>query len=601
LNFEFKPALRELIILPSVLEFSKSVVSLSGIFFFTSPGRFYLKVNSDKLEYNEGISLLPHSLQAKLEKFKIEKPVNVKTTVKGSLAPHSQPDVDVAFQFSQSKVMASGLAVEQVTLDGAFSNHVRRGEPNDDHNSRVILHNVAGIFQSVPMKLDATFYDLQFPRVYLKSNTSINLRDLNPLVNTSLMKFTGGKFNSRFEYIGKLNELLDSTKTKLEGKVLGAMTITDGAIQYVARNQSYENIQVSLNLNQDHVGIKNISCTVNKSRISIQGDSYGFVPFFMQPEKKGFVKIKVYSPALDLSSFLAKRSNKRSSSRQKAVKKKSISHMIDLLYEKVELDLAVLVDQLSYQRLQGSKMNGSFVLANDKLEAKNFTMNLAGGAIALSATIANLQNPVNPLFVTGTVRNADIRKFFYSFDNFGLASPTYENLEGKINMYVRLRAATDDDFTILTRRMAGDVQFSIKRGRLRNFEPLQNMSNFLFKNRDFTNVAFGEIKSRLTFHGTEIEISKMEIESSVIRLFVEGRYSVKDSMNLEVQVPLSNLKRRDKTYKPENVGVDAKVGPSVFLHVYRDPQGKTVIAYDPFKKHVRKKPRKDGGSKKIKS
>jgi hypothetical protein len=93
----------------------------------------------------------------------------------------------------------------------------------------------------------------------------------------------------------------------------------------------------------------------------------------------------------------------------------------------------------------------------------------------------------------------------------------------------------------------------------------------------------------------------MEVESSVLRLFVEGRYSLKDSMNLEVQIPLSNLKRRDKHYKPENVGIDARVGPSVFLHVYRDPEGKTVIAYDPFKKHVRKTAKKGKSSGKIKS
>jgi len=55
-----------------------------------------------------------------------------------------------------------------------------------------------------------------------------------------------------------------------------------------------------------------------------------------------------------------------------------------------------------------------------------------------------------------------------------------------------------------------------------------------------------------------------------------------------VQLPLSNLKKRDKTYQPKNIGVDAKAGPSVFLHVYKDVTGKIVFAYDPFKRHAKK-------------
>ena len=100
----------------------------------------------------------------------------------------------------------------------------------------------------------------------------------------------------------------------------------------------------------------------------------------------------------------------------------------------------------------------------------------------------------------------------------------------------------------------GDLDFSIKNGKLLNFEPLQNMSNFLFKKRDFNNVQFGEIRSHMTIRGTEIDIRKMEIESSVLRLFLEGRYSLKDHTDLEVQVPLSNLKKRDKRLRAGECG-----------------------------------------------
>ena len=60
-------------------------------------------------------------------------------------------------------------------------------------------------------------------------------------------------------------------------------------------------------------------------------------------------------------------------------------------------------------------------------------------------------------------------------------------------------------------------------------------------------------------------------------------------MPLSIQVPLSNFRKRDKTYKPENVGVDKKVGASVFLRVSKGKDGKMDIAYDPLKKLKKKK------------
>jgi hypothetical protein len=77
-----------------------------------------------------------------------------------------------------------------------------------------------------------------------------------------------------------------------------------------------------------------------------------------------------------------------------------------------------------------------------------------------------------------------------------------------------------------------------------------------------------------------MDISRMEIQSTVLSIFLEGRYSLDNDTNLSVQVPLSNLKKRDKDFVPKNVGTDAKVGPSVYLLAKTDSNGKTDISYN---------------------
>src|SRR5690606_22395554 len=174
------------------------------------------------------------------------------------------------------------------------------------------------------------------------------------------------------------------------------------------------------------------------------------------------------------------------------------------------------------------------------------------------------------MFITAKLDETNIRKVFENFNNFSQRTIGAENLEGNITADVTFNAHLDEAFTVLPQTMQGHLSCVITEGALKNFEPMENMSSFLFKKRDFSDIRFATLHSAFVINGTQLDIDRMEIQSSVITLFLEGRYSFTDSTSLSVQLPLSNLKRRHRNFKPSNVGVDAKVGPSVFLHVYRD-------------------------------
>jgi len=201
--------------------------------------------------------------------------------------------------------------------------------------------------------------------------------------------------------------------------------------------------------------------------------------------------------------------------------------------------------------------------------------------------MSDLHLPTNHVSLHCEVNDADIKKIFNSFGNFRQKLIKAENVSGKISAKVDLSAEIDDEFKIDTLTLKGGIELRIKNGKIMNFAPLVNMSTFIFKRRDFEEVGFAEISIRSSVFRSFLEIERMEIQSTVLSLFLEGRYSFTDSTNLSVQIPLNNLKRRNKNYKPENVGTDVKVGMSVFLHVYEKDK-KIVIAYDPFKRHKKK-------------
>lgn len=263
-----------------------------------------------------------------------------------------------------------------------------------------------------------------------------------------------------------------------------------------------------------------------------------------------------------------------------------MTDLIDAVYNSLEFDVDVNIQQLIFRKFQASNFRGRVKLDNHALEARPVAMNVAGGTMEGNFALTHFFDPISPLSAEVKLNNADIKDLFLYFNNFNQKTVQAENLTGVISADAKFSATVTEDYTVLPASMRGELNCKILNGGLKNFEPMENMSNFLFKKRDFSDVQFAELQSNFSMEGTNMDISRMEIQSSVLSLFLQGRYSFTDSTSLSVQIPLSNLKKRHKDFKPQNIGTHAKAGPSVFLHVYRnkDINSKIKIDYDPFKK-----------------
>jgi hypothetical protein len=78
------------------------------------------------------------------------------------------------------------------------------------------------------------------------------------------------------------------------------------------------------------------------------------------------------------------------------------------------------------------------------------------------------------------------------------------------------------------------------------------MSNFIFKNRDFNDVAFSELNETFRIRGYEMEIQELEIGSNILNMYVVGTYNFKENSNINIVLPWHNLRRRGKNYIPKN-------------------------------------------------
>lgn len=579
-----------LTILPSELGFTKSMVNLSGYFDLTAPGGFALSITSPQMDYAEGLSLVTPVLASKLSKFQFERPVKLSVSLLGSLAPGLEPKIDLAFSTAGNHFTAGKITVEDLAFEGTFINHVDTTLDFNDNNSRIHLTSFKGNVAGFPTDAAITITDLKDPRLDLDLKSLMDLTTLNHASDTTRLQFLGGTYEAKVKYNGRLKEYLDPATTSYEGKLEGSVKVHEASAELVSKQKKFEHVNVGIRFTEKQMDLDTVMFLINGSPVEVKGNVTGFIPFFFAPKEKGHVYLSVYSHKLDLSKLIKKKNkDKARVAKSSAKSKKRISDMIDMFNDKVEFAVDLKVDEVVSGPFRATKLAGKVGLANNQFRAGPVTMNMAGGTVMLTLKMTELDKPVNPVSIKAEVKNADLKTFFRSFNNFSQSAVKSENVEGKVSTKVTLDAQVDEQFNVLMPTIDGKVDFVMREGRLQDFEPMQKMSNFLFKNRDFKDVEFAEIKSHFDISGPTLDITRMEIQSSVITLFLEGKYSMADSTDLSIQVPLSNLKKRDGTYKPENVGTDAKVGASVFLRARKGKDGKMSIAYDPLKKLRKKK------------
>ncbi len=585
LNLEFMPARKVLNVMPSSLQFEKSLVNLNGVFNLGPASRFQLDVQSGNLDYTEGLTIVTQALAAKLNKFNFSKPLVFHLKLDGSLSG-GEPKIDIGFSTRDNDLNLGKINMNSLTMEGTFMNHIDSTRENGDPNSRLQLNPFSAVISGISTTGTISLIDLKNPHAVINTKGKLNLTDLNSHSDPDKLLFTSGTFTSEIQFDGLLSEYLNDTTSTFTGKLKGNAHIKDGALQMKTLDKRIGKANVDISFTQDRMDLSGVAFDLNGNYVDLHGDITGFVPFFFQPKQKGRVTLVVNSSRLDLEKLVKKKRNE--TKKPKGEGKKKISHLIEVLYSKVEFDIDVKVKEMVNGPMVANDVHARFVMEKGHFEAKPMEFKLAGGTVSMNLRMEDLDKPISGFSVSSKIQKADISRLMKSFKNFNQKSIGAENLSGTISMDARLAGKVDDQFNLLMPAISGKIELKIRNGNLKDCEPLMKMSNFLMKKRDFSDVKFAEINSRFTLSGSNMNISRMEIQSSILTLFIEGTYSLGKDTDLSIQVPLSNLKKRDKNYKPQNVGPDAKVGASVFLRARPNKEGQISLAYDPLKK-MRKK------------
>jgi hypothetical protein len=559
----------------------------SGSFIFGNIQEFILRVSSDNLSVALAKKLLTGPLAKAISIVTVEKPLDVTASIIGSL-DGGDPLVHVTWVTKNNAVITPLLNFTDCSFKGFYTNEVIPGKERNDSNSKVEVHQFSGKWQGLLMTAsDIIISNLTNPTIRCNLKSAFPLNQLNSILQSDAISLTAGTGLLDLTYTGPFDHI-----TTDNASVTGSLVVANGNIHFRGPEANLADCRAGIRFLNEDIIVDSLLGRLSDNPIKMWGTAKNTLTLLGDSKAAVSLSWNAYAPVLNIdhiSSLLS-----RTAITKKAVQEPSknslakTARQLDDLLSSGNISVSVQADKLVYHRFEGTQLTAGLLIKGNSFTLQKASLVHGKGNMTVSAKVTEEATGLFKMSSDIHMKNVDARKVWYGFDNFGFKEIGYKNIEGVLSANAAITVNLNKAGTFDMQSMAGDADFSIKNGALLNFDPVMKIQAFMFKNRDFSNIRFAEIKDKLHFSKGSIQIERMEINSTVLSLYVNGVYGLTGKTDISIQVPLSNLKKRNKDFKAENYGGESRGGMSVFLRAKTDDDGTIKIKYDPFKRFRKK-------------
>ncbi len=559
------------------INISKHPFLFTGKFIFGDSGHFNLDIKTKQISYDFAQTLVTDQIAKGLKNVTLTAPLDVHTTLEGSLRG-GDPLVIAKWSVKVTDLTSPLVSLKRASFDGYFTNEVTKGQALKDPNSKIHINGLVAFWEGIPLKADTVeIVNLETPEVNGKFASEFQLSAFNEILNSNNLVFSEGTGKLAVKYKGPLKNI-NNQNALLDIDFL----LTKGNITYKPMKLVITQCVSNISIKNSDIFINSLAAkSSNGSIIKITGEAKNTFALLGDSPGKAGVNINIYSPYLNLEGITSKlQKDKSVIKKQKKNGLNSSMSKLDNILEKQKIIVNIKADKIKNNHLVANSFKATVELSENEYNIKNLQFGMAGGSLQLSSYIVETGTNKHRLNSTLQINNIDAKELFYALDDFGMNAISYKNLSGQLSANGAFSTSINSEGIINKKTMQGKLSFYLKNGSLVNFKPLMEIQDIILKKRDFTDVRFAEIKNSVTIKDGMVNVPRMQIESSVIKLFVEGQYGLVGGTDLRIQVPLANLKNLDRSNMNKKANNTQKGGASVYLRAKSGDDGKISIGLD---------------------
>jgi hypothetical protein len=572
------------------LDFPRQPVTIGGVpillkagfLFSEKPATFTLDINAPSINFQKGMHMLTPNIYHKMERFKVDKNIAAHALIAGTFLYPDTPNVHVYIQVKNNSIYTPYGQLTEVNANPEFQNNIERGKGMGDANSGILIRHFTGAWEGIPIIADSTLiYGLLHPLLVIKVHSRFPIERLNHIVGNSF-EIKKGTANLNISYHGPVTK-----KDTFQRNLNGFLTFKDAAITYLPRNLNFQNCRGTLLFKGEDVLLKNVILSSQKSTLKINGVSRKFLNAYFNDPSKAVFDWNINSSLIDLNEFksiLEPRKEYSAAPGEKNRKVRKINRQLDIVLAKSTMRLNVNVQKVVYRRFRAQDIKGNLTFAESGIKLQDISLDHAGGSIFANGNIYQNEKG-NPFYIKAKVNNVQVDQLFYAFENFGQETIHSDNIKGSFSANISLNGGLSNTGSVIKNSFDGHVSFHLKNGQLNNFPPFITISKFIFKKRHLDHITFETLSDDLDIKDGKIYIYPMEINSSAIRMKVEGVYALGKGTDISMIIPLRNP-QKDKDRIAEGLTPKKNKGIVLYLRARDGDDGKVHISWDPLKKGI---------------
>ncbi|RYD80489.1 MAG: AsmA family protein, partial [Sphingobacteriales bacterium] len=538
LSAHYSKDLDAVILDPEVINIGENPFKIGAKIDLAKSG-FDLSIAVDQILFKDVALLLSPNISSKLLKFGIDKPIDIRgNIIDDGSGKYGDPLIKVGIKVRDNVVSIPAGKLTSTNFDGSFTNQDTVGGIIGDENSAIKFYKLTAKYYNAPLKIDTfTVTNLSRPIATGLVTSQFPLSNLNNSLGTNDFEFKNGTANLRLYCKADIDNFR-FTKPVVSGKI----QIADADILYIPRKLHLVKSALNINFNQNDLSIQNGHFQLGRSILNVDCSIANFANLYYTDPDKILVNLKMHSPQLYLNEFLpflGPRSAKKKPKSNNSIK--TASKELSNVLEVSKMNIRLTVDKAIYDKFTAKNLDADISLRGEGIYFNKISVAHAGGQLSLNGNIIQ-EATSNTFKINSKISHVSVSDFFYSFDNFGQGSITNKNLKGYLSSLVNINGRISHTGKIIPRSISGKVVFNLKNAALVNFEPLEKVGKLAFANRNLSDIRINNLDGILNIRGDKIDISPMQINSSVLNLNVKGIYGLTSGTNIAMDIPLRNPK-----------------------------------------------------------
>jgi hypothetical protein len=210
---------------------------------------------------------------------------------------------------------------------------------------------------------------------------------------------------------------------------------------------------------------------------------------------------------------------------------------------------------------------------NHYLYVDTLKMNAAGGSIEMTGYFNGSDPKHIYLKPNLRVKNADIDKLMFKFENFGQDELVSENLHGRLSASITGNIRVYPDFVPDLDQSEIHLDVEVLNGRLENYGPVMVLSEY-FGDKDLSSIRFDTLKNHLDITKGVLTIPSMAIETTLGHYELSGTQDMNDNIDYYIRIPWKVIKEAARyTLFGDKKTDDGETGDDEIIEV--DPAKKT--------------------------